>query len=80
MTIYLLRDVFMWCSIINIGLLLVSFLFLLLGHDWICRVHTKWFKISKEHFDAICYGILAFYKICIFVFNIVPYVALCIVG
>jgi hypothetical protein len=80
MTIDLMRDVFMWCSIINIGLLLLSFVFLWQGHDWVYRVHTRWFKMSREQFDAIWYGALAFYKICIFLFNIVPYIALCIVG
>lgn len=79
MTIYQIRDLFMWCSIINIVLLLISFLLLLLGHNWVYRLHTKWFKISREQFDAIWYGMLAFYKICIFVFNIVPYIALCII-
>lgn len=75
-----IRDVFMWCSIINVGLLLLSFVFLWLGHDWVYGVHTKWFKISREQFDAIWYGALAFYKIGIFLFNIVPFIALCIVG
>ena len=80
MTIELMRDVFMWCAIINIGLMLFSFLFLCLGHDLVYRVHTKWFQITKEQFDALWYALLGFYKICIFLFNIVPYVALCIVG
>jgi hypothetical protein len=80
MTISMMRDVFMWCSVINIGLLLFSFLFICLGQEWVYGIHSKWFKISKEQFYAIMYGTLAFYKICIFLFNIVPYIALCIVG
>ena len=80
MTIDLVRDALLWCFIINIGILLWWFLFFSLAHDWVYRFHGKWFKLSVERFDAIHYASMAFYKICIFVFNIVPYFALCIVG
>jgi hypothetical protein len=80
MTIDLVRDALLWCFIINMGILLWWFLFFSLAHDWIYHFHGKWYKLSVERFDAIQYGGMAFYKICIFVFNIVPYLALCIVG
>ena len=80
MTIDLARDVLLWCFIINIGILLWWFLFFSLAHDWVYQFHGKWFKLSVEKFDAIHYAGMAFFKICIFVFNIVPYFALCIVG
>jgi len=80
MTIDLVRDVLLWCFIINIGILLWWFLFFSLAHDWVYQFHGKWFKLSVEKFDAIHYAGMAFFKICIFVFNIVPYFALCIVG
>jgi len=80
MTIDLVRDVLLWCFIINIGILLYWFLFFTLAHDWVYQFHGKWFKLSVEKFDAIHYAGMAFFKICIFVFNIVPYFALCIVG
>jgi len=80
MTIDLVRDALLWCFIINIGILLWWFLFFTLAHDWVYQFHGKWFKLSVERFDTIHYASMAFYKICIFVFNIVPYFALCIVG
>ena len=80
MTIELVRDALLWCFIINIGILLWWFLFFSLAHDWVYRFHGRWFKLPVEKFDAIHYAAMAFYKICIFVFNIVPYFALCIVG
>ncbi len=80
MTIDLVRDALLWCFIINIGILLWWFLFFSLAHNWVYQFHGKWFKLSVEKFDAIHYASMAFYKICIFVFNIVPYFALCIVG
>ena len=80
MTIDLVRDALLWCFIINMGILLWWFLFFSLAHDWVYQFHGKWFKLSVERFDTIHYASMAFYKICIFVFNIVPYFALCIVG
>ncbi len=80
MTIDLVRDALLWCFIINIGILLWWFLFFTLAHDWVYQFHGKWFKLPVEKFDTIHYAGIALYKICIFVFNIVPYFALCIVG
>ena len=80
MTIDLVRDALLWCFIINMGILLWWFLFFTLAHDWVYQFHGKWFKLSVEKFDTIHYAGIAFYKICIFLFNIVPYFALCIVG
>ena len=75
MTIDILREVLGWCAVINIGLLLWWFLFFAFAHDWIYRMHSKWFKIPVETFNAIHYSGIAFYKIAIFVFNIIPYFA-----
>ena len=80
MPIEIVRDVLAWCAVINIGLLLWWWLFLTLAHDFVYRIHGKWFKLSEERFDAIHYSGMLFFKICIFLFNIVPYLALRIVG
>ena len=80
MTVEIIREVLAWCSVINIGLLLFWLLWLTLAHDFVYRVHGKWLKLSVERFDEIHYMGIAFFKICIFVFNIVPYLALRIVG
>lgn len=37
-------------------------------------------RLSEEHFDATYYTTGAFWKISVFMFNIVPYLALRIVG
>ena len=80
MTIELLRDALGWCGIINIGILLCWLLFLVVAHDWVYRIHSKWFKLSMETFDTVHYAGMAFYKLSIFMFNIVPYIALRIVA
>ena len=80
MTVEIIRDVLAWCSVINLGLLLFWLLWLKLVHDFVYRIHGEWFKLSMERFDALHYGGMLFFKICIFLINIVPYFALRIVG
>ena len=80
MTIEITRDVFAWCSVINLGILIFWLLWLRCAHDFVYRFHGKWFKISVETFDAIHYGSIGVFKLVIIVFNIVPYFALRIVG
>jgi len=80
MTIETLRGALLWCAVINYGVLLVWFLFFILAHDWMHRLHGKWFRLSVEQFDALHYGGMSVYKLGILLLNLVPYVALRIVG
>jgi hypothetical protein len=80
MTIEVIRSALAWCTVINWGLLLWWFLFFTLAHDWIYRFHSKWIDLSVDKFDAIHYAGMALFKIGIFLFNLVPYFALRIVG
>ena len=80
MTIEIVRDTLFWCSIINLGLLLWWVFIFIAAHDWVYRIHSRWFTISTEKFDSIHYAGMAFFKICIFFFNLVPYFALRIAG
>ena len=52
MTIALLQEVLLWCTIINLGLFTLSFVILTLAHDLVHRYHGKWYKLSVETFDA----------------------------
>ena len=80
MTFETIRAVFAWCSVINIGLLLWWLVFYVLARDWMYQLHCKWFKISEERFDTIHYAGMAIFKIGIFLFNLVPYLAMRITG
>ena len=73
---YSLRHFLLWSSIINLGLLFISFLAFTLGKDFIYRIHGKWYDIKKDEFNTIIYSGMMFYKICIFFFNVVPYIVL----
>ncbi len=79
MTIETVRRALGWCTIINIGLLLLWWLFFLLAPDFVRRVHGYWFKIPAETFGLINYAGMGLYKMGVFMFNLVPYVALRII-
>ncbi|MDD2740159.1 MAG: hypothetical protein PHR94_14620 [Methylomonas lenta] len=80
MSIELIRDVLLACTVINYGVLMCWFLFFTVGHDWIHRLHGRWFRCTAEQFYTIHYAGMALYKIGIFLFNLAPYIALRIVG
>ncbi|MBN1621783.1 MAG: hypothetical protein JW871_04250 [Endomicrobiales bacterium] len=74
-----IRQMLLWCALINMGLLLFSFLVIVIGNKLIYKIHSQFIKISEETFNTVMYSLIGFYKILIFVFNIVPYVALTII-
>lgn len=80
MTLEIIRDTLGWCTLINIALLLAWWLILMFGRNFVYSLHSNWFKLSEESFDSIQYAGMAFYKVAIFLFNLVPYLALRIVG
>jgi len=80
MDIATLRAFFMWCTIINAALMVVSFLMLVLAGGWVYRIHSRMFSISREAFNVAIYSFLGLYKVLIFVFNVVPWIAFEIVG
>lgn len=80
MEVQAIREFLLWCTMINVGLLLLWWGMFVFAHDWILAFHGKWFRLSIERFDGIHYAGMAMFKILIFVFNLVPYVALAIVG
>ena len=80
MDVETLRAFFMWCTIINVVLLTISFVFCTCSGDFVYRMHGKWFPMPKETFTVVLYSSLGMYKIFVFMFNVVPHLALLIVG
>ena len=80
MDICTLTTFFMWCTILNMALLSVLSVMCICVGDWAYRMHSKWFSISREAFNVAIYSFLGLYKLLIFVFSLIPYVALLIVG
>jgi hypothetical protein len=80
MDIELLTRFFMWCTILNAGLLIVSFLMLAWAGDFIFNMHNRWFPMPRETFNIVAYSFIGVYKIIVLGFNVVPWVALLIIG
>jgi hypothetical protein len=79
MAIQDLRSVLGWCTIIDYALLLFWFVVFILAHDWLPRLHGRWFSMSEEKFDAVHYTLMGVFKLGIFLFNLVPYLSIRIV-
>jgi len=80
MEIYKLMAFFKWCTVINVGLFLVSALMLIAVPDFIYGVHGQFFNMPREAFDVAIYTMLGMYKIIILTFSLGPYLAMLIVG
>ena len=80
MDITVVRALFMWCTIVNGALLILSFVMCAGAGDWIYGMHSRWFPISREAFNVAIYAFLGLFKMFVVGFNLVPYIALAIVG
>jgi hypothetical protein len=80
MDIQTLTTFFMWCTIMNGSLLVLWTLMLIVAPDLVYRTQSKWFSIPRETFNVVIYSFLGLFKIVFLAFNVVPYVALLIIG
>jgi hypothetical protein len=80
MDIQTLTSFFMWCTILNGGLLIFWTIMVLLVPNWVYKTQRIFFPITRETFDVVIYGFLGLFKIILIVFNLVPFLALLIIG
>jgi hypothetical protein len=65
-----------WCVIINIGIMLGWFLCVMLAREWLYKIHRRFFGLPEQRLNTLLYTGLMFYKIGVWMFFIVPYIAL----
>lgn len=75
-----LTTFFKWCSIINGALLVFAILGVALGPEFGHSLQSRMFQVAPGTLSVAMYMFLGMFKIFWLVFNIVPYVALRIVG
>ena len=80
MTIETAKDVLLWCAIVNYAIVLVWFLAITCARERVYRLWGRWFRLTAEQFDALNFLSIAVYKIGVLLLNVVPYIALVIVG
>ncbi|UVE17531.1 hypothetical protein NVV93_18485 [Pseudomonas sp. LS44] len=78
MNVELIQHFLLWSLGINYAVLLTWFAVFRGAHDWLYRLHGRWFRLSTESFDALHYGGMAIYKIGVLLFNLTPLLALCL--
>jgi hypothetical protein len=76
MSLEVLRNFFLWCTIINYGLLVLWLVIFVFAHELVQRIHGRWFHLSHDQFDIINYAGISIYKLGIMLFNLVPFVVL----
>lgn len=80
MSLSVLTDFFMWYTIINAAILIFWTLMVMSAPDFVYRLQGKFFKVTREQFDLVVYGYLGLFKALFVMFNLVPLIALLIVG
>ncbi len=80
MSIQTLTAFFMWCTILNGGLLLLWSAMFMFAPDLTWRTQSRWFPIPRETFTVVMYCFLGGFKLLFILFNLIPYLALVIVG
>ncbi|MDA0323951.1 MAG: hypothetical protein O2923_14715 [Verrucomicrobia bacterium] len=80
MTIEVLTSFFMWCTIMNGALLTLWVGFFMAAPDLVYRTQSRFFSIPRDAFDVVMYCFLGMFKIFFLVFNLIPYLALLIIG
>jgi len=74
-----IRYLLLWCTIINYAWMILWFLLVVLGRQWMYKLWGKWFHLSNEQFDFLNFTGMMLYKIGVLLFNLVPLIALYIV-
>ena len=80
MDIQTVTKFFLWCTIINGGILILWALFCMFAPDLVYRTQSKWCPIPRETFNVLIYSFLGLFKMGFLFFNVVPYLALLIAG
>ncbi|MCP3872543.1 MAG: hypothetical protein GY699_05215 [Desulfobacteraceae bacterium] len=71
-----LKSFFMWCTIINGAVLILSTLACIIGQDLVYSIQGKLFHISRENFNMAFFSFIGLFKIAWLIFNLTPYIAI----
>ncbi len=80
MTTATLANFLFWCAVVNYVILIVWFVAMLAAHDFVYKLHSRWFRLTEESFDGYMYISMAIYKILVLVLNVAPFIALKIIA
>ena len=75
-----LRAFFGWCAVINLGVLILASIFVTAMRGSAVKIHARMFGLDETELSRQYLQYLGQYKIATVVLNLVPYLALRIVG
>ncbi len=75
-TLELIRAFLGWAAIFNLILLLIWAGLFIYARDWMINLHSRWFKLAPEVFDAMHYAGMGLYKLAIWMLLVIPYLVL----
>lgn len=76
LNVVIVQQFLLYSLAVNYAFLLIWFLAFIFARDAIFKLHTRWFRLSREQFDSIHYAGLAAFKIGILLLNLAPLIAL----
>jgi hypothetical protein len=68
-----LATLLLYSTLINYAILLCWVILLRCCKERIWRIHRYWFNLNDEQFSYLHYQAMAFYKIIVLFFNLVPW-------
>jgi len=71
-----LTTFFGWCTVIDMGFLVLTSMVLVFARGWITGMHSKMFDLDESTLSLAYFKYLAHFKITVIVFNLVPWLAL----
>jgi Family of unknown function (DUF6868) len=76
--INMVKTFLLYSAIINYILIIFWFCVFFFAHDWMYKIHSKWFNFSIQTFDIMNYTGIGLYKLGVILLNLVPLIALAI--
>ena len=68
-----------WCTVLNIGMLLLTIFLVTVLKEPLIKAHVRLFGVNRENLQLSYFQYLGHIKIAIFMLNLMPYIALKII-
>lgn len=75
-----LQNFLLWCLLINLGIYIFSAVCVMAMRRFMAGLHSKLFGISDDTASMVIYQYLGAYKLLLIVFNLVPWIAVQLIG
>ncbi len=80
MTLEQITAFFGWMTVINMGLMTFAALFVAFARDWMMGTHANLLGVERERLPGLYFSYLGNFKIAILTLNLVPWLALKLIG